>query len=59
MLVKNLGIACTTLELCNVFYMLKTHEDSMCEVLAIGVLDAACIQDIHEKCTSQLIFSAV
>jgi hypothetical protein len=52
MLVKNLGIVCTTLELCNVFYMLKTHEDGMCEVLSIGVLDAACIQDIHEKCSS-------
>lgn len=45
MLIKNLGIVWTTLELCNVFYLLKTHQDGVCEVLAIVVLDAACIQD--------------
>jgi len=45
-LIKNFRIVCTALELCNVFLLLKTHEDSVCEILAIGVLYAACIQYI-------------
>jgi len=44
--IKNFGIVGTTLELRNVFFLLKTHEDSMRKVLAIWLLYAACIQYI-------------
>ena len=44
MVIKNFGIVGTTLELRNVFFLLKTHEDSVRKVLAIWLLYAACIQ---------------
>ena len=46
-LVENFGIVGATLELCNVFFLLETHEDSMREALAVRAFYAACIQETY------------
>jgi hypothetical protein len=52
--IQNFGIICATLEFCDVFLLLETHEDSMREVLAIRVLYAACIQQTDVNTSSAI-----